>query len=71
MPYSRNERDELEILLDKLGVEGIMSALAEICYEKEAHVQEYWQDRSLAARWRKLGAKLEKMAPELDDPHFQ
>ena len=48
-----------------------MSALAEICYEKEAHVQEYWQDRSLAARWRKLGAKLEKMAPKLDDPHFQ
>ena len=71
MPYTAHERFELEVLFDKLGVEGIVSALAEICYLKEAHVKEYWQDRNLAARWRKLGSKLEKMAPELDDPHFQ
>jgi len=71
MPYSRSERDELEVLLDKLGVEGVMSALAEICYEKELHSLEHWRDRVLASRWRKLGVKLESMASSLDDPHFQ
>ena len=71
MPYTSKERDELETLFDKLGVEGVVSALAEICYEKEAHVQEYWQDRALATRWRRLGARLEKLAPALDDPHMQ
>jgi len=71
MPYTSKEHDELETLFDKLGVEGVVSALAEICYEKEAHVQEYWQDRTLAARWRRLGARLEKLAPQLDDPHMQ
>jgi hypothetical protein len=71
MPYTAHERFELEVLFDKLGVEGIMSALAEICYVNEAHVLEHWRDRNLAARWRKLGSKLEKMAPDLDDPHFQ
>ena len=45
--------------------------MAEICYEKEAHTMEHWQDRGLASRWRKLGAKLEKLAPTLDDPYFQ
>jgi hypothetical protein len=71
MPYSRAERDELEILFDKLGIEGLISAMAEICYEKEYHVMESWNDSGLASRWRKLGAKLERLAPTLDDPHFQ
>jgi hypothetical protein len=70
MPYTETERDELEAILDKRGIEGIVSALAEICYLKEAHVQENWQDRPLASRWRKLDSRLERLAPSLDDPHM-
>jgi hypothetical protein len=71
MPYTRSERDELEVLFDKVGVEDLVSAVAEICYVKEAMVKKHWQDSALAARWRNLGTKLEKLAPTLDDPHFQ
>ena len=70
MTYTREERDELENLLDKMSVEGVINALAEICYEKEGHVMESWQDRTLASRWSKLGAKFEKLAATLDDPYF-
>ena len=70
MPYTETERDELEAILDKRGIEGTVSDLAEICYLKEAHVQENWQDRALASRWRKLGSRLERLATSLDDPHM-
>jgi hypothetical protein len=71
MPCTSHERFELEALFDKLGVEGIMSSLAEICHVDEKHVMEHWHDRGLAARWHKLGGRLEKLASELDDSHFQ
>ena len=71
MPYTAHERFELEVLFDKIGVEGIVSALAEICYLKEVHARQYWKDRNVASRWRALGSKLERLAPKLDDPHFQ
>lgn len=71
MPYTRAGRDELESLLDTLGVEGVMSVLAEICHEKELHSLKHWQDRGMASRWRKLGIRLEGLASSLDDPHFQ
>jgi hypothetical protein len=70
MPYTDAEKDDLERLLDHLGIEDVMCALSQICYEKEAHVQESWQDGRLASRWKRLGNSLEKMSRSLINPHF-
>lgn len=71
MPYTRAERDELEALLDKMGVADLFGALAEIASEKSDHVMEAWQDRELARRWARLSTKFDKLSGSIDDPYFQ
>ena len=66
---SRDDKDDLEQILDRTGVRGLFEALAEIANEKESHVEEAWQDRALARRWGKLRGKFEKLAETVDDPY--
>jgi hypothetical protein len=66
---SRDDRDDLEQILDRTGVKGLFEALAEIASEKESHVEENWQDRPLARRWGKLSGRFEKLAETIDDPY--
>jgi hypothetical protein len=66
---SRDDREDLEQILDRTGVRGLFEALAEIANEKESHVQEAWQDTALARRWAKLRAKFEKLTESVDDPY--
>ena len=71
MAHSKAERDELEKILDKLGVTGLFEALSQIASEKESHTLENWGDRTLARRWDRLFSKFEKLAGDIDDPYFQ
>jgi hypothetical protein len=66
---SRNDKDDLEQILDRTGLKGLFEALADIANEKESHVQEAWQDATLARRWAKLRTKFEKLAESVDDPY--
>ena len=66
---SRDDKDDLEQILDRTGVKGLFAALADIANEKESHVQEAWQDSGLARRWAKLRTKFEKLAESVDDPY--
>lgn len=66
---SRNDKDDLEQILDRTGLKGLFEALADIANEKESHVQEAWQDAALARRWAKLRTKFEKLAESVDDPY--
>ncbi len=66
---SRDDKDDLEQILDRTGVRGLFEALAEIANEKESHVEESWQDRALARRWGKLRGRFEKLAETTDDPY--
>ena len=50
-PITDAERDQIEELLDRIGVWGMMMALSEISTAKEGHVEEAWQDLRLAKRW--------------------
>lgn len=65
----RDDKDDLEQILDRTGVRGLFEALAEIAGEKESHVQEAWQDSATAKRWARLSAKLDKIAQSVDDPY--
>lgn len=54
-----NEKDTLEELLDRHGMETILDALAQICHEKSEHCQTNWQCPELAKRWLSAGIKLD------------
>lgn len=56
------ELEELESLIDSIGLSQVVGALADICYMKEQHVAENWQDEALAKDWHKAGAVLSKAA---------
>lgn len=52
----------IETLIDTLGVDGLLEAMAEICIEKAEHIGSNYGDLSLAAHWRGKGIRLEKQA---------
>jgi hypothetical protein len=68
-PITDTERNQIEELLDRIGVWGMMMALSEISSAKEGHVEETWQDRRLAKRWDRLSQRFYKLAETLDDPY--
>jgi hypothetical protein len=68
-PITDAERDQIEELLDRIGVWGMMMALSEISIAKEGHVEEAWQDQRLAKRWGRLSQRFYKLAETIDDPY--
>jgi Tfp pilus assembly major pilin PilA len=46
---------QLEILIDRNNVGTILDAIAEVCYEKEQHLLENWQDKVAASHWKEAG----------------
>ena len=55
---STSPHEELELLLDKIGLPLLLASLADIANEKAEHVATNWQDQNLAKRWRKAGTAL-------------
>lgn len=55
---STSPHEELELLLDKMGLPLLLASLADIANEKAEHVATNWQDQNLAKRWRKAGTAL-------------
>lgn len=48
----------LEAMVDARGVREVLNALCNICEAKSNHIAENWQDRSLAAFWRKRAVSI-------------
>jgi len=53
-----NINQQLEKLIDENGLKAIIDTIAYICYEKEGHILENWQDKKLASTWRQDANKL-------------
>ncbi len=51
MQENDKQKAILEALIDRFNLPTILSALADVCYDKAAHVQENWQDRVLSKAW--------------------
>ena len=58
--------EQLEQLVDRVGVATLIDWLAEICWEKADHVRSAWQDERGAKLWERNGDKLHKVAQQLD-----
>lgn len=70
MPHpSDKQLQELEVLMDSLEVDGLMSALATLCNLKAEHTAENWQDRRLSRRWEKLARKFDVLENTIDNPY--
>lgn len=47
--------EDLEILVDSVGVRGVLEMLAQVCHEKADHIRTNWQDTVTAHRWARMG----------------
>jgi len=56
------KRDDLEQMIDRLGLSRVLFLMAEICAEKADHIETNWQDRPLAYEWIKDAKALDKLA---------
>jgi hypothetical protein len=57
-----SEKDDLELMIDRIGLTAFANVLADICYEKAEHVSVNWQDKNLARIWRKASTSAQKLA---------
>jgi len=58
----KSNLEQLEAIIDSIGLEMTVRAVAKICDEKAAHIAENWQDASTARVWAKGGAILDVAA---------
>lgn len=50
----------LEGLVDAHGIERVLAELQEICYQKQAHLSEAWQDEQTAKWWKAIAESLNR-----------
>ena len=55
---------DLEQIVDAEGMGTILETLAQICFEKSEHIATNYDDKTLAAQWKKDGGKLMKLSGE-------
>lgn len=57
------DRDRLEVdFVDRASMEGVLTALEEICFEKADHVESNWGDSALAKAWERVAKAIQKAA---------
>jgi hypothetical protein len=61
---TEKELHNLEALIDRRGAEDVLIAISEICGFKAEHVQENWQDLTLALRWSTLEGAVGCIVPK-------
>lgn len=52
----------LEHLIDAVGVTGVLDTMADICELKADHLTNNWQDGTTAARWARVGRKIQEFS---------
>lgn len=58
------QQQQIEMLMDVLGVNGMVDAMEGICLLKAAHVRENWQDETLAKAWELNARRLDSITLE-------
>lgn len=57
--------EDIELIIDKIGVNGLCDLIAEICSAKSDHIESNWQDEILAKEWDDIARLLFKLAQEI------
>lgn len=51
---------QLERLVDRHDLAGVLAALVEVCGEKAEHLRVNWQDAASAQMWERMAKRLDK-----------
>ena len=54
--------DELETMVDLVGLAAVLNTLAEVCHDKASHLELAWQDTGQAQLWDLAAEACEKAA---------
>ena len=61
---NKTELEQLEALIDAVGIESVLMGVSEICGEKAEHIATNWQDTLLAKRWATLCGAVGVIVPK-------
>ena len=61
----KDDRNTLETLIDRHGLQKIVRELADLAYAKGEHIEANWQDPKTARPWFSNGRRLHKAADTL------
>jgi hypothetical protein len=55
MTTAQLQQDQLERLVDGIGLSAVLDLLSMVCYDKAEHLDSNWQDHGAATAWRRAG----------------
>lgn len=58
--HTQEEETQVEMLVDRYGVRGVLDILAAVCHGKADHVLDAWQDECLSKVWSETGDRIEE-----------
>jgi len=61
------DREQVEGMIDSLGTVTLLRLIGDICEEKAMHLEDNWQDRSLAAIWRRAARLIMQAANKMPE----
>jgi len=67
MTMTTQQQNQLEALVDNVGLFSVLDALSNICGLKAEHIQLNWQDAGLAKEWEHAESTLNKAASKILD----
>ncbi len=62
---AKADLDELEGLVDRYSLTGVVEALAQISFEKADHIRTNWQDQVTAREWDRSAKQLDAAASKI------
>jgi hypothetical protein len=62
MPNVERAAEELEPIVDRHGIAGVLEALALVAQLKAEHITTNWNDRGLARSWKQLATRIARLA---------
>lgn len=61
-----DHEEQLEKMIDSIGLEKVLEMLSAICAEKAEHVRSNWQDVTLARAWERNAKAIDKALPYIE-----
>jgi hypothetical protein len=60
------DQADLEMLVDRIGMAGVLRMLADVCADKAEHVRSTWDDPAMARMWDRVFRVLDRTAAHKD-----
>lgn len=58
MSHPLTDQEQLEAMVDRLGLQGVLHMLSQVTYEKADHILTVWEDEERSKQWARWGMRL-------------